>query len=91
MSIVGKFSTSGALLSLLCFKQPMGQLRQGIFQGWHCAPGALPALVWVIPVGLPVRVKRDGTAALTSRKVHWSPTQSSYKSLSPSVFFADVN
>lgn len=44
MSIVGKFSASGALLSLLCFKQPMGQLRQGIFQGWHCAPGALPAL-----------------------------------------------
>lgn len=72
-----KFSTYGALLFLLWFKQLWGQLGKGISQWWHCAPGALPVLVWVISAGLPVEAKGGGRVALTLR----SPTQSSYKSL----------
>lgn len=64
MSIVGsKTSVSGALLSLLRFKQPLG---------WHCAPGALPAPAWLVSAG----GEGDGVVAFrgVTLKVRWNPT-----------------
>lgn len=90
MRIVGKFSTSGALLSLLCYEQPWAQLGKA-----HSKDGTLPLELSQPRSGSYLRDCLWGEKGwhssfdLEEGPLEW--TQSNYKSLSPSNLFTDID